>query len=62
MQEYFSKIVGSQPMEMNGLQRDAPSYDHPWFVGHMQQLVYNSKHYFDMAKENNIENIEVTAR
>jgi len=49
-------------VELNRHQRDAPSYDHPYFVGHMQQLVYNGNRYFDMAKEENVENIEVTAR
>lgn len=54
--------AGSQAIEDYDIQSDAPSYAHPWFVGHMQQLVYNSNYYFDMAKENSMENIEITAR
>lgn len=42
-----------------------PVRQHPWFVGAMQQFVYNGKHFFDMAREKEretIESIDVTAR
>ncbi|XP_053395317.1 neurexin-1-like isoform X3 [Mercenaria mercenaria] len=48
-----------------GMQNDAPIRQHPWFVGAMQQFVYNGNHFFDMARETDgeyIENIDVTAR
>jgi len=35
---------------------------HLFFVGEMQQFVYNGNHYFDLAMEKSMENIDVTAR
>lgn len=45
-----------------GLQSDSPIHQHPWFDGAMQQFIYNGNHFFDMAQDENAENIEVTAR
>ncbi|XP_060602155.1 neurexin-1-like isoform X2 [Ruditapes philippinarum] len=50
---------------INGAQNDAPIRQHQWFVGAMQQFVYNGNHFFDMAREKDaeyIENIDFTAR
>ena len=50
---------------MERVQNDAPIRQHQYFVGTMQQFVYNGNHFFDMARDKDaeyIENIDVTAR
>ncbi|XP_052272196.1 neurexin-1-like [Dreissena polymorpha] len=42
--------------------RDLPLRTHNFFVGDMQQFIYNGNQFFDMAKEKSVESIEVTAR
>ena len=45
-----------------GYQNDESIHHHAGFVGTLQQFTFNGNSYFEIAKQELVENIEVTAR
>ncbi|XP_052769324.1 neurexin-1-like isoform X2 [Mya arenaria] len=56
-------LSGTQSLsEDSMMMNDAPVPSYTFFVGEMQQFVYNGNHFFDTALEKTVESIEVTSR